>query len=107
MPITVIVEFPKLEGRDPRRDYDELTRELNDGQPMTQASAWGDGLLAHSYSIDENGDSVAIDVWEDQRGMDAFMQRIQPLMEREGITPSVRVLQTHNVVAAARAASLA
>ena len=94
-----------MEGRDPRQDYDELTRELNDGRPMTDVSAWGNGLLAHSYSIDGNGDSVAIDVWESERDMEAFMQRLQPILEREGATPHVRVLQTHSLVAAARSAT--
>jgi hypothetical protein len=105
MPITVIAEFPKVKGRDPRQEYDALTREMNDGRPMTQLSDWGDGLLSHSYSVDENGDSVAIDVWEHQRGMDAFMQRLQPILEREGMTPRVRVLATHNVVTGARSAA--
>jgi hypothetical protein len=96
-----------VEGRDPRQDYDELTREMNDGQPMTQLSDWGDGLLSHTYSVDENGEAVAIDVWEHERGMDAFMQRLQPILEREAMTPRVRVLATHNLVTGARSASRA
>ena len=49
MPITAIVEFSPTEGLDPRESYDRLTRELNDGEPMTRRSQWNDGLLAHSY----------------------------------------------------------
>jgi hypothetical protein len=99
MPITVITELPKMEGRDARQEYDDVCRELNDGKPMTQPSDWGPGLLTHCYSIDESGGAVAVDVWENQRGMDAFFARLQPIMQREGIEPRVRVLETYNLVA--------
>jgi hypothetical protein len=99
MPITVIVEVPPMEGRDPRQEYDDICRELNDGQPMTQPSDWGEGLLTHSYSIGENGEVVAVDVWEHQRGMEAFMQRVRSIMEREGMEGTVRIMETYSVVA--------
>jgi hypothetical protein len=100
MPITSIVEFPPMEGVDPREAYDQLTRELNDGQPMTRRSEWGEGLLAHVHSVAEDRTTVVVDVWQDQAGMDAFLQRIGPILEREGMAGnmSVRVLQTNNVV---------
>ena len=100
MPITVIAEFPRTEGRDPRQDYDDVCRELNDGKPMTQPSDWGEGLLTHSYSIGENGEAVAVDVWEDQASMDAWMARVMPLIE-EHPEPRVRVMPTINVVTGA------
>jgi len=37
--------------------------------------------------------------------MEAFMQRLQPILEREGASPQVRVLQTYSLVAAARSAT--
>jgi len=100
MPITAIVEFSPTEGLDPRESYDRLTREVNGGEPMTRRSQWNDGLLAHSYSVDEHGGAVAVDVWRDQQSMDAWMERIGPLIEREGSAANMqaRVFETHAVV---------
>jgi hypothetical protein len=99
MPITAIVEFSPTEGLDPRESYDRLTRELNGGEPMTRRSQWNDGLLAHSFSVGEHGGAVAVDVWQDQQSMDAWMERIRPINEREGVAANkVRVFTTHAVV---------
>jgi|SRR5215208_4324205 hypothetical protein len=100
MPIVSIAEFPPVEGDDPRELYDRVTRELNDGQPMTRRSDWGKGLLAHVYSVNEEGAAVVVDVWKDQAGMDAFIQRLGPVLERQGIADqmSIRVLEATNVV---------
>jgi hypothetical protein len=100
MPITAIVEFSPTEGLDPREGYDRLTRELNGGEPMTRRSQWNDGLLAHSFSVGEDGSAVAVDVWRDQQSMDAWMERIRPLNEREGSAANMqaRVFETHAVV---------
>ena len=100
MPITSIVEFSPVEGEDPLEGYDLVTRELNDGRPMTRRSEFGEGLLAHVYSVAEDGGVVVVEVWQDHARMDAFIQRLQPILEREGFADhmSVRVLETHNVV---------
>ena len=100
MPITAIVEFSPTEGIDPKESYDRLTRELNGGEPMTRRSHWNDGMLAHSYSVGEDGSAVAVDVWRDQQSMDAWMERVGPLIEREGSAANMqaRVFETHAVV---------
>ena len=100
MPITAIVEFSPTEGLDPREGYDRLTRELNGGEPMTRRAQWNDGLLAHSYSVGEDGGAVVVDVWRDQQSMDAWMERIRPINEREGVAANMqaRVFTTHAVV---------
>jgi quinol monooxygenase YgiN len=100
MPITSIVEFPKVEDEDPREGYDRVTRQLNDGRPVTRRSEFGEGLLAHVYSVAEDGGVVVVEVWQDQARMDAFVQRLQPILDREGYADrmNVRVLETHNVV---------
>ncbi len=48
----------------------------------------------------EDGGVVVVEVWQDQASMDAFVQRLQPILEREGFSDhmSVRVLEAHNVV---------
>jgi hypothetical protein len=106
VPITSIAEFAPLEGADPRAGYDRVTRELNGGQPMTKRSEWGEGLLAHVHSVGEDGSVVVVDVWQDQAGMDAFLERLRPILERqaaeEGVNladqMNIRVLDTTNVV---------
>jgi hypothetical protein len=100
MPITAIVEFTPVEGQDPRAGYDRVTRELNDGRPITRRSEFGEGLLAHVHNVTEDGGAVVVDVWQDQARMDAFIQRLQPILEREGFADhmSVRVFETNNVV---------
>ena len=100
MPITAIVEFTPVEGQDPRAGYDRVTRELNDGRPITRRSEFGEGLLAHVHNVTEDGGAVVVDVWQDQARMDAFIQRLQPILEREGFADHmrVRVLETNNVV---------
>jgi hypothetical protein len=100
MPITAIVEFPPIEGLDPREAYDRISRELNGGQPMTKRSEWGEGLLAHTHNVGQDGSTVVVDVWRDQAGMDAFIKRLSPILEREGIAGNmnVRVLDTTDLV---------
>jgi hypothetical protein len=100
MPITSIVEFSPVEGEDPKENYESLSRELNGGELMTRRSEWNDGLLAHCYSVGDDGSAVAVDVWRDQASMDAWMGRIGPIIEREGFAENMhaRVLETHAVV---------
>ena len=106
MPITAITEFAPMDGADSREVYDRVSRELNGGQPMTKRSEWGEGLLAHIHSVAEDGSTVVVDVWRDQQGMDAFIERLRPVLEREATDSGVnlaeqmniRVLDTTNVV---------
>ena len=106
MPIMSVAEFAPWEGVDPREVYDRVTRELNGGQPMTKRSDWGAGLLAHVHSVGEDGSSVVVEVWQDQAGMDAFLERLRPVLEREAESAganladnmNIRVVDTTNVV---------
>jgi hypothetical protein len=100
MPITAVVEFPPVEGEDPREAYDRISRELNGGRPMTKRSEWGAGLLAHTHNVGEDGSALVVDVWRDQAGMDAFIGRLRPILEREGFADhmNVRVFDTTDLV---------
>jgi hypothetical protein len=80
MPITTVSELQPLEGEDPRDGYVRVTRALNGGQPMTKRSDWGEGLLAHIHNVGENGTVLVVDVWRDQAAMDAFMERLRPVL---------------------------
>jgi hypothetical protein len=100
MPITAVVEFPPMEGEDPREGYDRISRELNGGQPMTKRSEWGEALLAHTHNVGEDGSTLVVDVWRDRAGMDAFIARLAPILEREGYADqmTVRVFDTTDLV---------
>jgi hypothetical protein len=100
VPIAAIVEGPPLEGQDPREMYDQLTREISNGEPMTRTSQWSDGLIAHIYCVGEDGGSIAIDVWQDEASWNSWLEKLAPVAERMGASPQtqIRVLQVHNIV---------
>jgi hypothetical protein len=100
MPITAVSELQALEGEDPRDGYVRVMRELNGGQPMTKRSEWGEGLLAHIHNVGEDGTVLVVDVWRDQAAMDAFIGRLRPILEREGIADqmNVRLFDTTDLV---------
>ena len=100
MPITAIVEFPPIEGVDARESYESISRELNGGQLMTKRSEWGEGLLAHTHNVGEDGSTLVVDVWRDRADMDAFIGRLAPILEREGFADqmNVRVFDTTDLV---------
>jgi hypothetical protein len=96
MPIAFVLETDA--STNPIETYDRITHELNNGQPFTSREHWGGGLISHVAGTTEDGNGVVVDVWEDQASMDRWMERVGPLIEREGIQPRVRVLAVHNVV---------
>ena len=101
MPIAVILESPPQEGRDARETYDQLTRELNNGEPMTRTSDWSDGLIAHAYCVGDDGGSIGIDVWQDEASWNRWFEKLSSAAERMGVesqVPQMRVLQVHNLV---------
>jgi hypothetical protein len=99
MPITAVSELQPIEGMDPREGYDRITRELNGGQPMTKRSEWGEGLLAHIHNVGEDGTVLVVDVWRDQAAMDAFMERLRPVLGEDIADQiNVRVFDTNDLV---------
>jgi hypothetical protein len=99
MPITAVSELQALEGEDPRDGYVRVMRELNGGQPMTKRSEWGEGLLAHIHNVGEDGSVLVVDVWRDQAAMDAFMERLRPVLGEDIADQiNVRVFDTNDLV---------
>jgi hypothetical protein len=97
MPTAVVLETDASDN--PIEMYDRITHELNGGQPFTSREHWGGGLISHVAGVTEDGSGVVVDVWEDRASMERWMERVGPLIEREGFQPRVRVIEeTHNVV---------
>jgi hypothetical protein len=97
MPIAAVVEWPPDTGLDPKAEYQRAADMLNDGRPFSSPADWGGGLITHTFAVGEDGSVLAVDVWEDQASMDAWMQKLGPVMEGRP-EPRVRVFQTLNVV---------
>jgi hypothetical protein len=97
MPIAGVFEWPAGTGLDPKSEYQRAADMLNDGRPFSSPADWGGGLISHVFAVGEDGSVLAVDVWEDQASMDAWMQKLMPVMEGRP-QPRVRVFQTLNVV---------
>jgi hypothetical protein len=99
MPIVAIIEVPAQEGTDMRELYDQVNRELNNGEPRTRTSQWNDGLIAHAYCVGDDGSATAVDLWQDEDSMNSHYEKLMPVAQRMGLQqPQVRVLPTHNLV---------
>jgi hypothetical protein len=97
MPIAAVVEWPSDTGLDPKAEYQRAADELNGGRPFSSPADWGGGLISHVFAVAEDGSVLAVDVWEDRASMDAWMQKLGPVLEGRP-QPQVRVFQTLNVV---------
>jgi hypothetical protein len=96
MAIGVIFDFPGTTSD----QYDEVCRDLNNGQPLRRLSDWpGEGeIVAHVAGPTRDGWRV-VDVWESQEAFQRFGERLIPLLEKAGM-PAVQpqVFPVHNVV---------
>jgi hypothetical protein len=99
MPIVCIVEVSDAEDVDMRAQYARAADELNAGRPFTEPADWGGGLISHVAAVGDGG-GIIVDVWEDRAHMDAWMQRVAPLLE-DAPNPRIRIMETINVVTGA------
>ncbi len=79
--------------------YDEVTRALNNEQPMRSLADWaGGGILSHAAGATPDGLRV-IDVWESPEKFRAFGEKLVPLLQQAGINPAEPVVfPVHNFV---------
>lgn len=103
MPIIAILEWPPADGLDMKAEYARVANELNAGRPFSDVGDWGGGMIAHAVAETGGGGGIVVDVWEDQAHMDAWMQKVMPLIP-DSPQPDVRILETYNVVTAAQPA---
>jgi hypothetical protein len=99
MPIIAIVEYAPTEGVDMRAEYSRVEDEINGGRPFERPEDWGGGLISHAAAPTEGGGGLVVDVWEDREHMDAWMAKVTPHLN-DAPEPTVRVLETINVVTA-------
>ena len=95
MAIGVIFKFPggTLE------QYDEVCRELNNGQPLRSLADWpGGGCLSHFAGAAADGLYV-LDVWDSAEKFRAFGEKLMPLVQQAGLKPDEPIiLPAHNFV---------
>lgn len=81
--------------------YDDVTRRLNDGQPMTKLSDWpGGGCLEHAAWQEESGALDVFDVWESPEAFQRFGEKLMPILAEVGL-PQVEphIVELHSFVA--------
>ena len=95
MAIGVIFKFPGGTVE----QYEEVCREVNNGQPMRSLTDWpGGGCLSHTAGATADGFYV-LDVWESPEKFQAFGERLMPLVQQAGLKPDEPlVFPAHNFV---------
>ncbi len=85
----------------PLERYDEVTRRLNNGQPMSKLSDWPTtGCLAHAAWQEESGSLCVFDVWESAEAFQSFGEHLMPIADEVGLPQSEpHLVQLHNFVA--------
>jgi hypothetical protein len=79
--------------------YEEVCRELNNGQPLRSLADWpGGGCLAHAAGATPEGLHV-MDVWESAEKFQAFGEKLAPIAQQAGIQWSEPIVfPLHNFV---------
>ena len=79
--------------------YDEVCRNLNNGQPFTSLSQWPEaGIISHVAGLTPDGWRV-LDVWESEEAFQRFGQKLVPLLRQAGVQDvEPQAFPVHNVV---------
>ncbi len=95
MAIGVVFRFPGATVE----QYDEVCRELNNGQPLRSLSDIpGGGCLSHAAGAAADGLYVT-DVWDSAEKFQAFGEKLMPLAQQAGLKPDEPVVfPVHNLV---------
>ena len=95
MPITAVSELQALEGED--RDGGGPSCAAERRTANNEALRVRRGLLAHIHNVGENGTVLVVDVWRDQAAMDAFTERLRPVLGEDIADQiNVRVFDTND-----------
>ena len=96
MAIVLVHEGPTVT----RENYEKTVEKLADGKTkMESISDWPvEGILVHSAGEGPNGFRV-VDVWESQEAVDAFGEKLGPILAEVGITDPPQMYEAYAFVA--------
>lgn len=89
MPILAIFHGPGIN----KETYEAVMREVDWKQKHAP------GAILHAISFDDKGEAHAVDLWESQAALDAYVaERLVPVMVKMNVPPpSVQVFTTHDI----------
>lgn len=94
MAIVLVHEGPTVT----RENYDKTVEKLTGKTKMESLSDWPvDGILVHCAGEGPNGFRV-VDVWESQEAVDAFGEKLGPVLAEVGITDPPQMHEAHAFV---------
>jgi len=95
MAIVLVHEGPTVT----QENYDRTVEKLTGGRTkMESLSDWPvDGILVHCAGEGPNGFRV-VDVWESQEAVDAFGEKLGPILAEVGITDPPQMYEAHAFV---------
>ena len=95
MAIVLVHEGPTVT----RENYDATVEKLTRGKSEMESFAdWPvEGILMHAAGEGPKGFRV-VDVWESQEAVEAFGERLRPVLEEVGITDPPQMYETHAFV---------
>ena len=96
MAIVLVHEGPTVT----QENYEKTVQKLTGGNTkMESVSDWPvEGILVHSAGEGPNGFRV-VDVWESQEAVDAFGEKLGPILAEVGITDPPQMYEAYAFVA--------
>jgi hypothetical protein len=96
MAIVLVHEGPTVT----QENYEKTVEKLTGGKTtMESVSDWPvEGILVHSAGEGPNGFRV-VDVWESQEAVDAFGEKLGPILAEVGITDPPQMYEAYAFVA--------
>ena len=89
---SVLARFTPVAGVT-MEQYDETVRRLE------KAGDWLPDGLAYHVAFKSNGTLRVSEIWDSQEQLDAFGERLRPVLEEAGIDPGTpELLPIHNVI---------
>jgi hypothetical protein len=96
MAVVLVHETPTLT----REKYEQTVQKLSGKDRMEAASDWPvAGLLSHAAGEGPNGFRV-VDVWESEEALNAFAEKLTPVLQEVGVESEPEVYPAHTFVSA-------
>jgi hypothetical protein len=96
MAVVLVHETPTLS----REKYEQTVEKLAGKSRMESPGDWPvEGLLVHAAGEGPNGFRV-VDVWESEEAVNAFAEKLGPILQEVGIEDEPEVYPAHTFVSA-------